>query len=89
VATRHHLDDPDVERVGYAQGAAPRGRSLGSDAVQLFLSTLTQNSMRWFALASSMGLWTYAAIDPEVLRLYAAGGFTVLVYLPMVMRRAR
>lgn len=86
MATRHHLDDPDVERVGYAQGASP-GRSLGTDAVNLFLATLTQNSMRWFALASSMGLWTYAAIDPEMLRLYAAGGFTILVYLPMALRR--
>lgn len=55
---------------------------------KLLAQALAEKSLIWFSSAGSLGLWTYAAIYPEPLRLGCAAGFTLLSYIPMIWKRS-
>lgn len=84
---RLERDFDEAERVERNYGM-PSTANVGAGLAALFMRALTEKSLLWFTLVSSMGLWTFAAVEPEPLRLYAAGGFTVGVYLPMLWKRS-
>ena len=47
--------------------------------------TLSVRVLTWFGLAGSMGLFAYAVIFPDTLRIIAAALFAVLVFIPSLV----
>jgi hypothetical protein len=90
--SRREIDMEEAERIersftGLGDPPTTRNISVGAGFTRLFMDALTDKSLLWFAVTSSVGLWTYAAIAPDPLRLGAAGGVTLLVYIPMLWKK--
>jgi lipid-A-disaccharide synthase-like uncharacterized protein len=47
--------------------------------------TLSVRILTWFGLAGSMGLFAYAVIFPDTLRIISAALFAVLVFIPSLI----
>lgn len=54
---------------------------------RLIAAALAEKSLIWFSAAGSLGLWTFAIIHPEPLRLAAAAGYSLLSYVPLAWRK--
>lgn len=48
---------------------------------------IREKSLLWAALLGAIGLWVYAAISPQILRLIAAGAYSVAVLWPLLLRK--
>lgn len=59
----------------------------GIDGVKMLKMLMAVAAVRVLALIAvlgGVGIWAWAAYDPHVLRLYAGGGFSIGVLLPIV-----
>ena len=54
---------------------------------RLFAAALAEKSLIWFSAIGSLGLWTFAIMHPEPLRLIAAAGYSILSYVPLAWRK--
>ena len=54
---------------------------------RLLATALSEKALTWTALAGGMLCWGYALAHPDTLRLIAAGGYSVSIYLPMLFRK--
>lgn len=55
---------------------------------RLVAQALAERSLTWFSAVGSLGLWVYAIIDPEPLRLAAAGAYSVLGHIVPLFKRS-
>lgn len=56
------------------------------DALVLGLRALSDKALFWLVTLGAIGLWTYAAVHPEFWRLIAVGGYSVGIFLPILLR---
>jgi len=54
----------------------------------LIAKALAEKSLMWLSALGSLGLWTFAIIHPEPLRLGAAAGYSILCHLLPLMKRS-
>jgi hypothetical protein len=54
---------------------------------KLLAQALAEKSLVWFSAVGSLGLWTFAIMHPEPLRLVAAAGYSILSYIPLAWRK--
>lgn len=54
---------------------------------KLVAQALAEKSLTWFSAAGSLGLWTYAILNPDPYRLGAAAGYSVLCHLLPLFKR--
>jgi hypothetical protein len=55
---------------------------------KLVAQALAEKSLMWFSAAGSLGLWTYAILHPDPLRLVAAAGYSLLCQLLPLFKRS-
>ncbi len=55
--------------------------------IRLLMGALAPKSMEWAAMAGGVGLWTYALVHPDWMRLAGALGYSIAIYLPLVWHR--
>lgn len=69
----------------FGQPSAPTVTSFShAQFLRLALDTLSMRVTRWVTLAMAFALFAGALWKPDWIRLAAACGFTVLVYLPLL-----
>lgn len=54
---------------------------------RLVAQALAEKSLVWTALAGGIGLWTFALLHPDPLRLIAAGGYSVSIFIPILWKK--
>lgn len=52
--------------------------------VRLGLEALGNRALLWFTTTGALGAWAWAIAEPTKLRLIAAAGYCLLVYVPML-----
>lgn len=52
----------------------------------LIRAAISERLPVWASLAGAVGLFTYTAINPEPWRLATAATYSVLVYLPILLK---
>ena len=65
----------------------PRRDPFQAGLQKLLATALADKSLIWFSAIGSLGLWTFAIMDPEPLRLVAAAGYSILSYVPLAWRK--
>ncbi len=55
---------------------------------RLVAQAIAEKSLQWFSAVGSLGLWTYAIMHPEPLRLGAAAGYSLLCQLLPLFKRS-
>lgn len=54
----------------------------------LIAKALAEKSLTWLSAGGSLGLWIYAAIQPDPFRLGAAAGYSILCHLLPLFKRS-
>lgn len=53
---------------------------------RLVAQALAERSLQWFSAVGSLGVWTWAVIHPEPLRIAAAAGYSLLCHVAPLFR---
>ena len=59
----------------------PISNAFSAGLNKLVAQALAEKSLMWFSAAGSLGMWTYAILNPDPLRLVAAAGYSLLCQL--------
>lgn len=65
----------------------PVSHAFNAGLNKLIATALAEKSLMWLSALGSLGLWTYAILHPEPLRLGAAAGYSLLCQLLPMFRR--
>lgn len=79
----------DVDAPPNGRAVAPPRESLVVLSLRIALSILADRALLWAVHASCFALFAYTAWQPVPLRLLTASLYTLLIYGPMAVRRAR
>lgn len=63
--------------------------SFSAGLQRLMVEALAPNTLLWFTTLGVTGIWGYVAMDPQPYKLIAAGAYSALVYIPMLIWRRR
>lgn len=63
--------------------------SFTSGLKTLMIEALAPNTLLWFTTIGATGIWAYVAMNPDPFKLIAAGAYSALVYVPMLIWRKR
>lgn len=55
--------------------------------LKLTAGALADKSLLWTALAGGLGIWAFALVHPDTLRLIAAGGYSVSIFIPILWKK--
>jgi hypothetical protein len=90
MAEREILEETGRPYVGFEpQTQKPRGVVASERMLALALEMLSARSLVWVATLGGGGLWTWAVLHPEPLRLVAALGYSLSILLPILYRDSR
>ncbi len=65
----------------------PISNAFSAGLNKLVAQALAERSLQWFAAIGSLGLWSYAIVTPDPLRLTAAAGYSLLCQLLPLFKR--
>lgn len=69
------------------QTERPKTDVFQAGLLKLVAAALADKSILWVALAGSVGIWSFAIAHPDPMRLIAAGGYSVGVFIPVLFKK--
>ena len=69
------------------QTERPKNDVFQAGLLKLVAAALAEKSLLWTALMGGLGIWTFALLHPDILRLVAAGGYSLSIFAPILIKK--
>lgn len=69
------------------QTERPRMDVFQQGLLKLTAAALADKSLLWVSLLGGIGIWSFAIGHPDVLRLVAAGGYSLGIFVPILYKK--
>ncbi len=69
------------------QTERPKSDLFQAGLAKLMVAALAEKSLVWVSLLGGIGIWSFAIGHPDLMRLIAAGGYSVGVFIPVLFKK--